>query len=165
MSKDTPITDAEINEAIANIRAGEGASLSDVLCLVSASFERDEPVAPQPLIDAVVAKYETDRDYANGGADQFVWNRGAELARRFGDAWRAVGAVENGDLLVRLAWELDNYRTEVGDEAIADDPVRRFLEYRKRVSGPFFGIPEPDEELAEALVEWAIEHASELSEL
>jgi len=162
MTDESTISDSEIKEAADKIRAGAEVELSDVLCLVSASFERDDPVAPAPLIEAVIAKYETDRDYANGGADQFVWNNGSELARRFGEAWRAIGALENGDLLVRLADELDAYRSEIGDDKLADDPVQRFLGYRKRVSGPFFGIPEPGEELAEALVEWAIEHAGEL---
>lgn len=159
---DTEITESEIREAADKIRSGADVDLSDVLCLVSASFERDQPVAPDALIEAVIAKHETDRDYANGGADQFVWNHGAEIARRYGEAWRRVGAIENGDLLVRLAGELDAHMSEVGDESMSDDPVRRFLEYRKRVSGPFFGIPEPGEELAEALVEWAIEHADEI---
>ena len=164
MSDDTKtISDDEIREAVDTIRSGAGVELSHVLCLVNASFERDEPVAPQVLVDAVAAKLTTDRDYANGGADQFVWNNGAELARRCGEAWRAVGAIENGDLLLRLAGELEAYRAEVGDAAIAEDPVRRFIEYRKRVAGPFFGIPEPGSELAEALVEWAIEHAGELA--
>ena len=165
MTDEITITNDEIREATDKIRAGSEVELGDVLCLVSASFERDHPVAPQPLIDAVIAKYETDRDYANGGADQFVWNNGAGLARQFGEAWRAVGAVENGDLLVRLADELDAYRAEVSDDDISADPVKRFLEYRKRVDGPYFGIPEPGDELAEVLVEWAIEHAAEIPKL
>jgi hypothetical protein len=50
----------------------------------------------------------------------------------------------------------------VSDADVSADPVRRFLEYRRRVNGPFFGVGEPDEELAEALVEHAIAHADEL---
>lgn len=155
---DDPISDDDIAKALDAI-LGATADLGDVLCLVHASLERDASLAPQTLIDAVSAKYETERDYANGGADQFVWNNGSASARRCGEAWRAAGAVENGDLLQQLADALDDYDREVGAEAIAKEPATHFLEYRRRVGGPFFGLPEPDDELAEALVEWAIEHA------
>ena len=101
---------------------------------------------------AVEGLLRCERDFANGGADQFVWNHGAEAARRIGAAWRAVGAVENGELLVELA---DALGEAPGDAA---DPVAAFMAFRRRVGGPSFGRPDPREELAEALVEWAMEH-------
>lgn len=157
---DFEIDDTEIAEALSYVCDGD-ADLDDVLLLVNASFERERDIAPGPLQLAVIAKFETDRDFANGGADQFVWNNGPAQARAFGDAWRAVGAIENGDLLHRLADAHDAMHAEHADEDFSDDPLKWFMAYRKRVGGPYFGLPEPGEELAEALVEWAIEHADE----
>jgi hypothetical protein len=154
------IGEDEVRAALRAVRSLEGPSLSDVLLLVRASLERDAPIVPRPLIDAVLAKWTTDADYANGGADQFAWNNGAEVTRRVAADFRAVGAIENADLLDRLVAELDAYLAEIGE--MGDDVVQRFLGYRRRVKGPFFGIPEPGEELGEALVEHAVEHAAEL---
>jgi hypothetical protein len=158
---DDEITDDEIADALEAILECD-AELGDVLCVVHASLERDEDLAPKVLQTAVMGKYQVERDFANGGADQFVWNNGSDIAREIGEAWRAVGAVENGELLVWLADELDALSTEVSDDDIAGEPVRWFMAYRTRVGGPEFGIPDPDTELAEALVEWAIEHADEM---
>jgi hypothetical protein len=85
-----------------------------------------------------------------------------DATRAIAAAFRKVGAIENADLLDRLARELEAYQAEVKD--LADDPVRRFLDYRKRVGGPYFGLPEPGDELAEALVEYAHEHPDEFSD-
>lgn len=156
------ISDEQLRDAIASLHDGT-AEFEDVMCAINATFERETQIAPEILVDAIVGKYESDRDFANGGADQFVWNKGSELARRFGGAWRGVGAVENGELLVRLADELEAYRDEVGEEALGQDSVHHFLSYRKRVKGPEFGIPEPGVELYEAVVEWALEHAGEFT--
>ena len=159
---DEKISDESIREACSAIKGGQEITLRHVLTLAAASFERERPFAPEAVTDAVAAKWECDADFANGGADQFVWNHGVEAARASAAAFRKVGAVENADLLDRLARELEAYSSEVKD--LADDPVRRFLEYRKRVGGPYFGLPEPGDELAEVLVEYAHEHPDEFSD-
>jgi hypothetical protein len=88
-------------------------------------------------------------------ADQAVWNHGAPAARAFAATFREVGAVENADLFDRLAGELDAI------VASGDDVVARFLAFRHRVGGPFFAVPDLGEELAEALVEYAVARAAE----
>jgi hypothetical protein len=112
-------------------------------------------------VDAIAGLFASERDLQNGGADQFVWNHGVAAARTIGAVWCAVGAVENGELLIELAAALERFEDEGG--CAAADPVRAFLAYRKRVGGPFFARPEPSEELAEALVEWALEHPDEFT--
>jgi hypothetical protein len=159
---DEKVSDESIREAFAAIKGGQEIALRDVLTLAAASFERERPYAPAAVTDAVAAKWECDADFANGGADQFAWNHGVAATRAIAAAFRKVGAIENADLLDRLARELEAYGSEVKD--LADDPVRRFLEYRKRVGGPFFGLPEPGDELAEALVEYAHDHPDEFSD-
>lgn len=156
--EELPVGDDEIREAFECLEQGT-ADFSDIMLLVNASSEREEEVVPKAVTDAVFAKFSTDADFANGGADQFVWNRGSDIARQFGMAWRNVGACENGDLLVRLADAYDTYRERMG--AGTTSTAQRFLEFRKLVKGPYFGIPEPGEELAEALLEWCIEHLAE----
>lgn len=151
----------DVRAALRALRAGDEASLGDVLTLVMASPDYASPLVPQETIDAVYAKYEMDRDVANGGMDQVAWNHGSSLTRAYAVAFRTVGAIENADLLDRLASAVEQYRAEHGD-AIAEDPVRHFLAYRKSVGGPFFQIPDPGEELVEPVVEYMIEHASEL---
>lgn len=116
----------------------------------------EPPWAPAVVVDAIEGLFVSEGDFANGGADQFVWNRGTATARSIGTAWKTVGAVENGELLLELADALERFEAEGGREG--QETVQAFLKYRKRVSGPFFGRPEPDDELAEALVEWAAEH-------
>jgi hypothetical protein len=159
---DEKVSDESIREALSAIKGREEITLRHILTLVGASFERERPFAPAVVTDAVAAKWECDADFANGGADQFAWNHGTEATRAVAAAFRKVGAIENADLLDRLARELEAYQSEVKD--LADEPVRRFLEYRKRVGGPFFGLPEPGDELAEALVEYAHEHPDEFSD-
>jgi hypothetical protein len=149
---------SEIRDALSAVESAAGPELGDVLLLVQATLDGESQLAPPPLCDAVVAKWASDGDFANGGADQFVWNQGSPLARQTAAAFRAVGAVENADLLDHLAAQLDAYLAELGP---VDEPVRQFLGYRKRVGGPFFRIPDPDEELAEALVDFAADHAAE----
>jgi len=162
------ISDDDVRAALRALRENDEPGLAHVLQLVCASLERDVALVPRALIAAVEAKWETDGDYANGGADQFVWNRGAPAARAIARAFHEVGAIENAELIDRLAGELDGYRDGLGDgadAAVTAEPVKHFLAYRRRVGGPFFGIPEPDDELADALVEYAIEHLAELRDL
>jgi hypothetical protein len=127
-------------------------------------MQRSAPLVPQSVLDAVHCVYLTERDVANGGLDQFVWNNGVERARFVAASFRAVGALENADVIDRLAEELENYQREVGEEAIAADPVDRFLAYRRRGGGPFFPIPDIHEEVAESLIEHAITHADEFAD-
>lgn len=152
----------EVIDALRRLRSGdEEASLGDVLTLVFASDEYDVRLIPQEAIDAVMAKYAMDRDVANGGMDQVAWNHGAENARHYAKSFRAVGAIENADLLDRLAASVDEYNAKHGD-AITEDLVHHFIAWRKSMGGPFFGIPEPGDELAEPLLEFVLEHATSL---
>jgi hypothetical protein len=153
----------EVRDALRVLRAGgEDASLGHVLTLVVAADHYAVPIVPPEAIAAVGAKYAMDRDVANGGMDQVVWNHGDETARGYAAALRAVGAIENADLLDRLAAELARYRAEVTDAAISAEPVKHFLAYRTAVGGPSFGIPEPGDELGEALLEYVLERADHL---
>ena len=73
-------SDEEIRAALTALR-GDEPSLRDILCLVNASYERRLDLVPRAVIEAVEAKWATDRDFANGGADQFAWNHGVETTR------------------------------------------------------------------------------------
>jgi hypothetical protein len=160
-SDEERVSDDEVREALSELR-GDDPELGHVLRLVRASLERDATLVPRSVIAATMAKWDTDRDLANGGADQVAWNHGSDATRAYAAAFRAVGALENADLFDRLAGELEAYRAEVGDAAVSADPVKSFLAYRRRVGGPEFGVPEPAEELAEALLEHVLEHLDEL---
>ncbi len=149
----------EVRAAIVALRAGTG-DLSDVITL--ANSEREPPLLPQAVTDAIQAKFELDPDVANGGLDQFAWNHGEEITRLVAKILREVGAIENADVLDRLATGVAKTRAELGDDAIASDPVKHFLAYRHAVGGPEFGIPDHSEEIAEALVEYVIARASSL---
>lgn len=146
----------EVKQALTAVRAEGEPDLSDVLTLVGAGFDHDRLFVPEAVRDAVVAKWETDRDFANGGMDQFVWNNGIEMARWVANAWRAVGAVENADLVDRLAGELEAYFEKVLPEEISKDPIKHFMAFRKKVDGPFFDCPDPGEEVGVALVEYVV---------
>jgi hypothetical protein len=153
----------EVIDALRRLRDGsEDASLGDVLTLCFANDEYDVRLVPQEAIDAVMSKYAMDRDVANGGMDQVAWNHGAENARMYAKSFRAVGAIENADLLDRLATSIDEYFATHGQEAITADLVHHFIAWRKSMGGPFFGIHEPGDELAEPLIEFVLEHASSL---
>lgn len=116
----------------------------------------DPPQMPAVVCEAVAGLFACRADLANGGMDQFVWNQGAEIARAIGAAWRTVGAIENGDLLLRLA---DTLPAESAEDA---DAVLAFLSYRAEVRGFNFDVPDVEDELAEALLEWAAEHPEAL---
>jgi hypothetical protein len=164
MMADDSLSDEDIRDALRAVRSGEGPELGDVLHLVTASMQRSRPVAPQSVIDAVHGVYLTDRDVANGGLDQFVWNHGVERARWVAASFRAVGALENADVLDQLAGELDSYQLEVGVEPVRADPVEHFLAFRRRGGGPYFAIPEIREEVGESLIEHAIAHSDEFAD-
>jgi hypothetical protein len=129
--------DDEVRSVLRSLRTGAEPTVQDVMTLLEASPSYAVPLLPQAVIDAIGAKFDMDRDVANGGMDQVVWNHGSELARTYAAAFRTVGAIENADLLDRLASALDAYRAEHGD-AIAEEPVRHFLAYRKSVGGASF---------------------------
>ncbi len=153
----------EVIDALRRLRDGsEEASLGDVLTLCFANDEYDVRLVPQEAIDAVMSKYAMDRDVANGGMDQVAWNHGPENTRLYARSFRAVGAIENANLLDRLATSLEEYYATHGDEAIHADVVQHFHAWRKSQGGPFFGIPEPGDELAEPLIEFVLERASSL---
>jgi hypothetical protein len=153
----------DVHAVRAAIRALKGMGedepeLRHVLTLVRAALDGKEGLVPERVVDAVHAKFETDRDFANGGADQYVWNQGPEAARAAARALRRVGAIENADLLERLATELVAFTARHAPA----DPVQDFLAYRRGVGGPFFAVPDIDEEVGEALLEHVIAHADEL---
>ncbi|NVB38831.1 DUF4375 domain-containing protein [Pseudenhygromyxa sp. WMMC2535] len=118
----------------------------------------EPPWAPAPILTAITAMLAAEPDLANGGIDQLVWNTGPGMAREFAAAWRAVGAIENAELLVELAHAYEQFTSEQGTEQIAADPVRAFFQFRKRVGGPWLASPDPHAELGEALLEWSLEH-------
>jgi hypothetical protein len=155
------ITEDEIREALRAIHAGKP-RLSHVLCLAAVSDEYTTSLMPEEVIDAISAKYAMDGDVANGGLDQLAWNQGVEFARELARSFRAVGAIENADVLDMLAKALEEYETKNSPEAISKEPVRHFLAYRKKVGGPEFGIPEHGNELAEVLIEWVLDHAGRI---
>jgi hypothetical protein len=159
-----PVEDAAVRAALRELRVAEDVTVRNILLLVAASLERKATFVPQAVIDAALAKWETDADFDNGGADQFAWNHGADGTRAVAAAFRGVGAIENADLLDRLASELDAHRAGIGDAPPAPDTVRDFLAYRRRVGGPYFQVPEPADELSEVLIEYVIEHAAELAD-
>lgn len=158
--KDDP---QEVVDALRRLRdASEDVSLGDVLTLCFANDDYDVQLVPQEAIDAVMSKYAMDRDIANGGIDQVAWNHGAENTRRYAKAFRAVGAIENADLLDRLATSVEDYFAKHGEATITSDLVHHFIAWRKSMGGPEFGIPEPGHELAEPLIEFVLERASSL---
>jgi hypothetical protein len=161
---DSVLSDEDVRDALRAVRSDEGPALRQILDLATASMQRSRPLVPQTVLDAVYCVYLTDRDVANGGLDQFVWNHGVEQARWVAASFRAVGALENADVLDVLAGELDSYQREVGDDATAADPVAQFLAFRRRGGGPYFPIPEIHEEVGESLIEHAIDHASEFAD-
>jgi hypothetical protein len=161
MTDDDDIREDEVRDALRAIRAGD-VTLPHILCLAIASDEFESPLIGAEVTSAVGAKYEMDGDVANGGLDQLVWNNGAEYARELAKTLRTVGAIENADMLDRLATALADYLAKNTSAAIAADAVKHFLAYRRGVGGPEFGIPDHGEEIAEALVEYVIEHKDTL---
>ncbi len=161
---DTGPDDDEIREALQRLRGTDDdePSLDDVITLWNAAPHRAVPMLPEPALAAIAAMLETRRDVANGGVDQVVWNHGVELARAYAGAWNAVGMIENAALLVRLADSLEAYTAEHGSDAMQADVVQHFIAWRKSVGGPAFGIPDPQAEMGEPLLEYVIAHRSEL---
>lgn len=162
---DTGPADDEIRESLRRLRGADGEdepTLDDVITLWNAGPYREVKLLPAPAAHAIIAMLETQRDVNNGGMDQVVWNHGAAASRAYAEAWREVGMADNADLLVRLADSLEAYFARHGENAITDDLVHHFIAWRKSVGGPAFGIPDPSEEMTEPLLEYVIEHASEL---
>ena len=161
---DSVLSDEDIRPALRAVRSEHGPDLRQILTLATASMQRSGPLAPQSVLDAVYCVYLTDGDVANGGLDQFAWNHGVEKTRWVAASFRAVGALENADVLDQLAGELEGYQREVGREAMATGTVDHFLAFRRRGGGPFFAIPEIREEVGESLIEHAIAHADEFAD-
>jgi Domain of unknown function (DUF4375) len=157
---DDEVDDDDIRKALRALRSGTDVELGDVLTLAGAADAYTIELVPAGVTEALDARFALARDVANGGLDQFAWNHGADTTRAVANALRTVGAIENADVLDRLAAEVAAYLAAHTD--VSDDPVRHFLAYRRAVSGPEFGIPEPDAELAEVLVEYVLERAEQL---
>lgn len=111
----------------------------------------EPPQAPEVVCLSVEGVFRLERDIENGGLDQAAWNQGADVARAIGQAWRRIGAIENGEVLCMLADAVEAAER-------TDDAVKDFMRYRRAVGGPFYAIPEVMEEVGEALVEWAEEN-------
>lgn len=149
----------EVREALLALKTDDEPELRHVLCLADAAASYEVELVPREVVAAVAAVVELGRDVDNGGLDQFVWNHGVEISREVAAALRAVGALENADVLDRLAAELA--AREVPDEDAAG-PVARFLAFRRAVQGPEFGVPDHREEAAEAILEYVLERAAAL---
>lgn len=157
--------DDEIRESLRRLHGLEGEdepTLDDVITLWNASPHRAITLLPEPAMHAIMAMLDTRRDVNNGGVDQVVWNHGAALSREYGKAWGAIGMIENAALLARLADSLEAYYATHGEDAITKDTVHHFIAWRKSVGGPAFGMPDPQEEMTEPLVEYVIAQRSEL---
>lgn len=149
-------SDEAVREALRVLKSGAGATIGHVLTL------HGRRLLPQDAIDAVDAVLVTRRDVANGGMDQVAWNHGLDNVRAYAKAWHAVGAIENAELLDRLAAELERQQAMRAPDEAAADPVQHFIAFRRAVNGPYFAIPEPIDEVSEALVEYVIAHADQL---
>lgn len=141
----------EIRRMLTALRRPHPPDVGDIVRLVVAGLQRNQHYLPAEVEEAVRAGWAIEGDLANGGLDQFVWNHRVKQAREAAMAFRAVGAVENADLLDRLSTILEDFLACRQGEP---DAVRDFLAYRHLVQGPFFDCPSPPEELAEALVEY-----------
>src|SRR5262245_56082967 len=139
--------DDEVRSALRSLCQGTEPTLDDVVTLIHASADYAVSLVPQAAVEALAVRSEIRGDLSNGGMDQVAWNHGHQLARLYADSLWAVGAIENADLLARLAAEVEGYRKTHGD-AISENPIPHFLAYRKLVGGPFFQVPEFDDELA-----------------
>ncbi len=153
---DTPLT---IEECVQAIHAGEP-ELSHLVRLASAVLNKEGDVAPEFFAVAIEARMEFERDIYNGGLDQAVWNHGPELSEHFGEALDKVGAIENGQLILKLAKESQPFLDAVESP---DDVVEQFSQFRIKVGGPNFPIPDLDEELFEAVMEFALENPEAFS--
>ncbi len=159
MTTSQPVTDNDILTALLGPTAPDGPSVADLTTLVTATLERKKDFAPPLLVEALVGRSSCIRDYNNGGIDQIVWNQGVDYARRVGQAWYNIGAVEHGELLLRLSDDLARFLDQTEPSDLESNPVEIFLEFRRAVGGPEFGVPDLDGELAEAMAEWAYENA------
>ena len=161
MAEDEDDDEDAVRNALRVLHSDDEPALDDVLTLIYASHGYAVPIVPATAVEALAVRSEIAGDLANGGMDQVAWNHGHLRAHLYADALRAVGAIENADLLDRLAGQLETHRQSLGDAA-AEDAVRHFLSYRRFVGGPYFQVPEFDEELAECLIEHVLDHVSEL---
>ena len=64
----------------AAVKAAVGRIRPDAVINLRVGKTRRRAGAP-PLIDASMGKWQSEGEYANGGADQFAWNSGEEAAR------------------------------------------------------------------------------------
>lgn len=154
--EDASVSEDEVREALLILKTEDEPDVRNVVVLATAAPGYAIELVPPAVVEALAAVFELDGDVANGGLDQFVWNHGVEISRQVAAALRAVGALENADVIDRLAGELAARADEDGD------PVARFLAFRRAVKGPEFGIPGHQEEAAEAILEYVLERAESL---
>ena len=155
MTDDGP-SEQEIRAALRALHDDDEPTPDHVRTLAVATLLAKLALVPDEVVDAVAMQWKIEDDLANGGMDQVVWNIGRENATHVARTFRAVGALENADLIDRLAGVLE--QQPAGDA----DPVTAFMAFRRAVGGPFFGGPEMDAELGEVLVEYVLERAESL---
>ncbi len=153
-------TSTEIKAAIQMLKDGRDIDFRSIVILVDAGRSGHHSWVPRPLLEAMDVADTIEDELTNGGLDQVVWNHGIEQTHRYARALRRVGVIENADLLLRLATELEAYREAQGAPPY-DDPTGAFLAYRQQVRGPFFPAPFLLPELFEAIVEYAVSKAEE----
>lgn len=149
-------SEQDVRASLRGLRDDDEPALDDVVTLAVASPLHEEPLVPAEVVDAIAAQWAIEDDLANGGMDQVVWNLGHERARQVAKAFRAVGALENADLVDRLATVLAEQPTSDGDA------VTRFMAFRRAVGGPFFGIPDLEAEVGEVVLEFVLERVDSL---
>jgi len=158
-SDDDGPSEQEVRDALRALRDDDEPSLDHVLTLVVASVLHEKALVPGEVVDAISAQWAIEDDLANGGMDQVVWNIGHERARQVARSFRAVGAIENADLVDRLSAVLEQQQQQPDGDA---EPVTRFMAFRRAVSGPFFGVPELEAELGEVVLEFVLERVDSL---
>jgi len=154
-------SEEEVRAALRSLRGAGEPALDDIMTLVNAGLGYSVSLVPSTVTEAVAVRFEIAGDLANGGMDQVAWNHGHQLARAYAESLRVVGAIENADLLERLAASLEAFLATHAD-GVAADPIGNFLAYRRLVGGPYFQVPDFDEELAECLIEHVLDRVSEL---
>jgi len=150
-------TDEEVRAALSSLHSEE-IEFDSVLLVAFADDLYEQALLPKIVIDTITLKYEVESDLVNGGLDQMVWNVGFPLGHLMAEDLNEVGASRNGQLVGRLADELQRFETGVPPEAIASDPVTHFLRYRRSVNGPFFDVPDLRLEVEEAICSYLLTH-------
>ena len=162
MSTNEPQPSLEkIKQALQEISSAEEPSLRTIFLLVDAGVTHGRLFVPQLIQDSVLGVWSTKETIENGGIDQCVWNIGPEESLTLSQNFRELGAIENAQLFEHLSYELVRFRYEMGDELIKQDNVAAFLQWRRQVKGPFFTVPDLQEEVGLAMIEYVARHKNE----